>query len=124
MSEHVAEQLIARKSELAVAVTDAVYAAVPELASRYGPEGRRKCEQDMHYTLEHLAPAVELGEPAMFATYVGWLRDMLQRRNVPPTDVVATLHAMASELPARLGADAALDACLAAGLAELSAEVE
>ena len=81
------ERLLDRKGELAREVTRALYAERPELLERYGESGRRKCLQDMHYNLEHLAPAVALTEPQLFARYIVWLRDMLGARGVPADEI-------------------------------------
>ena len=84
--------LLERKEELAHAVTEALYRERPELLERWGAEGRAHCLQDMRYNLEHLAPAVALGEPALFERYVGWLRDMLGARGIPARDVADSLR--------------------------------
>lgn len=99
------EALLARKDELAVAITDAVYAARPELRERYGEIGVTKCREDMRYTIEHLAPAVALGEPELFVRYIAWLIDLLRARSISPDDVRLSLDAVAGVLAARLPRD-------------------
>ncbi len=84
--------LLERKEALARAVTAALYAERPDLLERFGERGREKCLEDMRYNIEHLAPAVGLGEPALFARYVVWLRDLLEARNVPAREVVRSLE--------------------------------
>jgi hypothetical protein len=87
-----ADMLLARKSELAHAITEAMYREQPELLQRYGEQGRARCLEDMHYNIEHLAPAVALGEPQLFERYVVWLRDLLAARHVPLHDVQRSLE--------------------------------
>jgi hypothetical protein len=71
--ERCAARLLAEKEGLALAIADALYRERPELAAKYGETGRAKCVQDMRYNLEHLAPAVALDDPSMFAGYARWL---------------------------------------------------
>ena len=104
-ADRASDSLLARKEELALAITDALYAAHPRLTTRYGPAGREKCLQDMRYTLEHLAPAVALAEPVLFVRYVDWLVSMLEARNVPSDDVRASLEATSDVLAGRLPPD-------------------
>lgn len=106
-----ADTLLARKDEIAETVTESVYAARPDLLARYGAAGRAKCVQDMRYTVEHLAPAVALGEPALFTRYVAWLVDLLAARAIPADDVRTSLQAM----------EAALATCLAREESEAAA---
>lgn len=87
-----ADVLIAHKSSLAQAITDALYAERPQLLTQYGEIGRVRCLEDMHFNIEHLVPAVALGESQLFARYVVWLRDMLAARNVSVDDVRRSLQ--------------------------------
>lgn len=116
-----ADSLLARKEELALAVTEALYEAHPDFGPRYGAAGRVKCLQDMRYTLEHLAPAVALAEPVLFVRYVDWLVELLRPRGIPSDHVRGSLEAMAAVLAARLAPDeyAAASAGLHAALATL-----
>ena len=119
-----AERLLAEKGTIAEATIARLYAERPELAGRYGPVGREKCLQDMHYTLDHLIPAVDLEHPAMFATYAGWLARLLLARNVDVRDVADALRHMDAAVRAHLAADeaAAVAAILDAGRAAVAAE--
>jgi hypothetical protein len=113
--------LLARKEELAAAITAALYAERPQLLERYGERGRVKCLEDMRYNLEHLAPAVELERPVLFTRYVTWLRDMLAARDVPADDVRRSLELTRDVIADRLAADEAEAAAsvLAEGLTTL-----
>jgi hypothetical protein len=121
-----AARLLERKSELAGAVTAALYAERPALEARYGAVGRARCLEDLHYTLEHLIPAVELEQPAMFADYVRWLDGLLRARNVDTADVVRSLELTGQVVAAALSADeaAAVRPALQAGLAVLGADAD
>ena len=110
-----------QREALARAVTDALYAEMPELMERYGERGRKKCLQDMRYNLEHLEPAVELGEPGIFARYTLWLNDLLVARGVPTEEVVRCLALTERTVQERLPADEAAQVarCIRAGLSAL-----
>lgn len=116
-----ADRLIATKEELATSLTAALYADMPQLAGKYGERGRQRCHEDMRFNLEHLAPAVALGQPQMFASYVSWLYELLRARSVDTTEVVRSLELMIELLRDRLDpaeADAAAES-IRAGLAVL-----
>lgn len=86
-----ARGLLAGREALAREITEALYAEMPALLEKHGESGREKCLQDMRYNLEHLAPAVELEEPALFAGYARWLNDLLLARGVDTAEVVRSL---------------------------------
>ena len=118
-----AGQLLAEKELLAESVTRALYEEMPELAGRYGPVGREKCLQDLRFTIEHLIPAVDLGQPEMFASYVRWLDDLLRARNVSTGEVVRSLELVERIVRERLAADEAeaISRSIRAGLERLRA---
>ena len=102
-----AARLLEEKGALARAITDAMYVERPALGERYGARGRERCLEDMHFTLEHLIPAVDLGEPALFVSYARWLDGLLQARNVDADDVRLSLTTTARLVGERLPPDEA-----------------
>jgi hypothetical protein len=102
-----AARLLTAKTEIARAVTDTLYAERPYLTERYGENGRRRTLEDMHFNIEHLIPALDLGEPEMFARYVRWLDALLRARGVPTREVVRCLELVETEARARFPADEA-----------------
>lgn len=94
VATRVSEAMLDRKEDLARAITEALYARRPDLFERYGEAGRGKCVQDMRYNLEHLAPAVALQDPSLFALYARWLGGMLRARGIPADDVRHSLQVM------------------------------
>jgi hypothetical protein len=118
-----AGQLLAEKELLAESVTRSLYEEMPELSTRYGPAGREKCLQDLRFTIEHLIPAVDLGRPEMFASYVVWLDELLRARNVSTREVVRSLHLIERVVSERFAADQAemIARCIRAGLDRLPA---
>lgn len=116
-----AATLVDHKERLAAAITERLYEDMPELGPRYGEEGRAKCLQDLHYTLEHLAPAVAMGSPAMFAGYAHWLDELLRARSIPTTETARslelTIEVIEEQLPTRHAA--LVRRCVDAGLSVL-----
>lgn len=116
-----AEALLEHGDAIARSVTGLLYAEMPWLMDRYGERGRQKCLQDMRYNLEHLAPAVELQDPGMFARYARWCDGVLRSRGVATGELVRSFELMESDVASRLSADQAeaVGACLRAGVAVL-----
>ena len=117
-----ASRLLADKESFARAITEALYADMPELMAKYGAAGREKCLQDMRYNLEHLIPAVDLGQPEMFAGYVRWLDDLLRARNVSTGEVVRSLELTEELVRERFSPEEAdaVAICIQAGLSALA----
>lgn len=115
------ERIIERKEALAASITAALYARDPALLERHGEVGRTRCHEDMRYNLEHLAPAVDLGDPSMFARYVAWLDDLLRARNVSTEDVARSLEETDRAVRASFPQEEAeaVGECIRAGLASL-----
>jgi MerR family transcriptional regulator, light-induced transcriptional regulator len=116
-----ADALVERKDELAKAITARLYAALPALDAKYGERGRVKCLEDMRYNIEHLAPAVALRSPAMFAGYAQWLGELLRARGIPTTETVRSLELTLDVLDESLAPAEAAAArpCVEAGLTAL-----
>lgn len=121
IGEQAAEVILERLGSMATAVTNALYAEMPELLERYGPTGRQRCLEDMHHNFEHLAAAVGLDSPGVFATYVRWVDSLLLARNVPTRELVRCLELMDEQLRGALAAEEAEVAgrCIGAGLEAL-----
>lgn len=81
------EELRLEQSAVAKALVDRQFASRPELERRYGAAGRAKCLQDANYHLAYLADAMNAGDPALFADYVGWAKVMLGKRGIPADDL-------------------------------------
>lgn len=89
--ERAAGRLEEQQGELAHVITAALYAELPALEAKYGERGRVRCLEDMNFNLEHLRPAVQLGRPEMFVTYVQWLDGLLRARGVDTREIVRSL---------------------------------
>lgn len=124
MRDAAAERLIERKAELARAITARLYDEMPELLEKYGERGRARCLEDMQYNIEHLAPAVALGELSLFSLYCVWLRDMLAARGVGVGEIVRSLRHTDQVVSESFPTEEALliSEALAAGLSALAGE--
>ncbi|HUE96454.1 MAG TPA: hypothetical protein VMN39_07325 [Longimicrobiaceae bacterium] len=122
MNTAASQSLLALRDELARDVTETLYAEMPDLHERYGERGREKCLQDIRYNVEHLAPAVALGDPGIFARYAEWLQDLLDARGVRMDEVHRSLELIRDLLRRRLPPDEAEPAVRAidAGLATIA----
>lgn len=86
-AERAAHALLARREWIAAEATAALHAADPSLHDRYGVHGREKCREDAAYNVQHLAGAMEMDDPRLFAAYVRWVDELLRARNVPTDDL-------------------------------------
>ena len=100
------ETLMRDKEQLAQAVTERLFAERPYLLDKHGERGREKTLQDMRYNIEHLIPAVDLGDAPMFARYVEWLDEVLRSRNVETKEVVRCLELLRDECEQRFPGEA------------------
>ena len=105
LREHAARRLMHDRESLARAVTDALYDEAGDRLARHGPRGRERCLEDMHFNVDHLIPAVDLGEPDLFAGYLDWLNDLLRARGVDTRDVTRCLQLLRDEVSRRYSAD-------------------
>jgi hypothetical protein len=115
--------LMRDRDALALEVTMALHAESPELLARHGERGREKCLQDMRHNIDHLIPAVDLGDGAMFARYVEWLDGLLRARQVATRDVVRCLELLRDGCARRYPAaeSAAIGAIVESGLGAVAA---
>jgi hypothetical protein len=91
---------------LAETVVEVMRAANPDMFSRYGASGRRRCVEDTQFHLEHLAAALDIDDPGEFLAYRRWLSVVLGGHGVPEGDIDANFAAIASVLTERYGGSA------------------
>lgn len=115
-----AERLRLLGPELAREVVDRQYAYSPELRAKFGERGYRKSVEDAVANLEHLAEAAALESPETFASYIRWLRTVLEAAGVSVDVLREHLVIVAQTLAERCPEHAAAwEPCLAAGRAAL-----
>ncbi|HEX5972174.1 MAG TPA: hypothetical protein VFY85_09620 [Gemmatimonadaceae bacterium] len=100
-----AQRLIDDRTSLARAVTDALYAEAGDRLARHGTRGRERCLEDMHFNVDHLIPAVDLGDADLFGRYLQWLDDLLRSRGVETRDVTRCLELLGDEVERRYAPD-------------------
>lgn len=105
-----ARALRERAPDIAADTVARHYARVPELAARYGAEGRERCLEDAAYHLQYLEQAVASGQEALFVQYVKWGRALLEARNIPARDIDQNLECLLEAIAAALDAPAAAHA--------------
>jgi hypothetical protein len=93
------------------AQAEGIAAAAVEIAHRDPPvndtERQRKIgHEDLVFTVQHLAAAALVDEPAVFTEYLAWLEKTLQHRGVPYTAVLTGLRTL-QPLVATIDADTA-----------------
>lgn len=98
MAAAASKRLMDERGALAPAIADELYRRRPDLLEKYGSVGRKRCLEDMHFNVEHLAPAVALEDPEMFIRYILWVDDLLRARNVPSDDLILSLQIMREQV--------------------------
>lgn len=104
--EAIAAEVRDNAGPLAEIVVEAMRAARPDMFSRYGAAGRRRCLEDTQFHLQHLAAALDIDDPGEFAAYRNWLSVVLGAHGVPEEDIDANFAAIASVLTERYGQSA------------------
>ena len=99
-----------RIDDLAGHVTDRQFQLHPEMAARYGADGRARCIEDARFHLSFLATTVETGVDAIFTEYVAWAKTVLATRKVPADDLQGGLAIIADVLRSRLKSDLTAEA--------------
>ena len=123
-NERVAENLSARRAELAVRVADKHLQKHPEFLQRFGEAGRVRCVEDAEFHVQYLSQALRFATPALFTSYTQWARQMLEKRRIAWRDLQANLEMLRDELARDLDADDArlvhqyIEAALKAGPAD------
>lgn len=105
-----AREVLGRRAQLAQALVAQEFDRHPELAQRYGAQGRAKSLQDAGYHFSYLAQALAFGNPVLFTDYVGWLKVVLRQRKVRSDDLVfhfeCAARVLREQLPVEAGAAA------------------
>lgn len=100
-----------KQNLIAEAVTNKHFETNPELEIRYGALGRAKYYQDTIYHLSYLSDALRVSEPALFADYVVWAKEMLEGRGIPEKDLADNLLILRDSLAEKLPSDYRQIAC-------------
>jgi methanogenic corrinoid protein MtbC1 len=82
----------AEKDELAQRIVDQQWANNPLFTSRYGAVGHAKCVQDVKYNLSYLSQAIIANSPALFVSYVDWIKVLFEGLKIPTPELVESLE--------------------------------
>ena len=93
----------------AAAAAERVVEGHPDTAERFGPAAFRDWQDHLRQRLRELATALVAGDPELFAAEVAWSRTAFEGRNVPLSDLRASLdclrQVLVEELPAAAGGE-------------------
>ena len=84
---------------LAAAVAGALYAKHPEWPETY----RARCTDDLSYHLCYAADALALAMPNVFASYLTWIGEFLERHKVPRMHLDEAVAALRAAVTTQLG---------------------
>jgi len=79
------------KNETIDHVVGRLYALHGPVYERFGEAGRSACREDIAFHFDFLEPALEFGDVAPLAAYLGWLNSVLEARDIPAEQVSASL---------------------------------
>lgn len=82
----------AEKDELAKRVVDQQWANNPSFETRYGAVGHNKCVQDVKYNLSYLSQAIAANSPALFISYIDWIKVLFEGLKIPTSELVESLE--------------------------------
>ena len=89
-------------SGYAALAAERLLAAHPEVAARFGADAVGAWKSAIGQRIVELATALRLGEPALFRARVNWARRAFAAREVPESDLRASLEALAAVLAEEL----------------------
>ena len=85
-------------ASIAASVADALYAKHPE----WPQASRARCTDDLLYHLSYAADALALAMPNVFASYLTWIGEFLERHKVPRAHLDEAIAALRSAVTTEL----------------------
>ncbi|CAN5732412.1 B12-binding domain-containing protein [soil metagenome] len=92
LQQTLGQAIEAQKADFAQAIVDEQWVRNPAFPVRYGEVGHAKCVQDVKYNLAYLAQAMIANSPALFATYIDWVKVLFNGLNIPNGELVESLE--------------------------------
>ncbi|WP_110114630.1 hypothetical protein [Bacillus sp. CGMCC 1.16541] len=81
-------------------VVEGIYKAYPELLTRYGERGKKKCFEDNLHHMKHLDTTYALGGSSQFFTdYARWLNGILVRHGMKTDHLIDNFERIKNVLP-------------------------
>lgn len=102
-----AASLERHKDALVLWVADKLYETHPDWPERFGPKGRRTCEEDIAYHVEFLRTGLLFDSSKQFTEYCQWLNNILLNRGVETTHLIESLKSVRVFIEAHLPGDEA-----------------
>ena len=93
----VAERLRSDRESLAEQAFVLLESTLPGMAL-YNVRQRRRTLEDLGYTIDFLAAALDVDDPSVMTDYLTWLTDLLTHRNVPRAVLAKSLEALGTAL--------------------------
>ena len=100
-----AERLTRQSDGIADTAAAGVIERHPELRQRFGDNALELWTEHMRQQLVELSAAIAAGKPDLFAAHISWLSMTMAAREVPVTDLRASLDALRRALAEGLDAD-------------------
>lgn len=97
-----AELLETSATGYAALTADRLLREHPEIAARFAPDALGAWKAVLGQRIVELATALRLGEPRLFAARLSWARRAFEAREVPESDLAASLEALAAVLAEEL----------------------
>ncbi|MEV1177268.1 hypothetical protein [Nonomuraea sp. NPDC049784] len=72
---------------------------VPEMEAAYAEHQLGHTADDVAYIVDFLRAALYVDDPELFASFVGWMAEMLAARGIPARVLLSVLDALAGRLP-------------------------
>lgn len=82
----------AEKDGLAKCIVDQQWINNPSFETRYGAVGHGKCVQDVKYNLSYLSQAIAANSPALFVSYVDWIKVLFEGLKIPTSELIDSLE--------------------------------
>jgi len=98
-----AEAIFKDLEGLSERITAIQYSNNEQLVSKYGPEGRKRCREDVGYHLSYLAEAISASNPAIFESYIKWAKELFAGLKIAPKHLRDNLMIMQGVLFEALG---------------------
>ncbi|MFC4005986.1 B12-binding domain-containing protein [Nonomuraea purpurea] len=86
-------------ADLVRGVADELTRCVPELASAYAEHRLGRPADDVASIVDHLRAALYVDDPELFASFAGWMAEILTARAIPARVLLPVLEALAERLP-------------------------
>lgn len=93
ISTHVplGEAIASERAGFANLIVEEQWVRHTEFTGRYGKGGRDRCVQDVTYNLSYLSSAISADSPALFASYVDWVKALFEGLRIPTGELAESL---------------------------------